>query len=356
MSCAAAPRHAQSQTAPESAPQSLHATAARKGILYGATPELELSRTDPEFQDLFLRHCKLMAPILSWGSVSKAPGEYDFRWQPSLDIARQHQIKITGGHLLWWLDTPKYFEASHDAKAASKLIVDHIKTMCERFAGQVWSWNVVNEAIDPRQGRPDGLRKTVFLDKLDVGFFDLAFHTAREADPNALLVYNDTVMETGSDHDAARRAALLSLLDSFLKRKIPIDAIGLQTHLRLDRFRFDPGIYRRFLAEIAARGVKILITEMDVFDLSAPSDIGQRDQAVADCYQRILDIALDQKALIAFLTWGLSDRYTWLTPKYSKDNARPDGLPSRPLPFDEQFQPKPAYWTILKALQSAPPR
>ncbi len=150
-----------------------------------------------------------------------------------------------------------------------------------------------------------------------------------------------------AEHEARRRA-LVALLDSFQKRKLPIDAIGLQTHMRLDQFRFQPAIYRQFLKDIAARGVKILITELDVLDLGAPSDIPQRDQAVADCYRRILEVALDEKALRAVVTWGLSDRYTWLTPKYSPKFTRSDGLPSRPLPFDEQFQPKPAYHAILK--------
>jgi endo-1,4-beta-xylanase len=265
-------------------------------------------------------------------------------------------MKITGAHLLWHLSTPKFFEAAADTTQARKLVVDHITYMCKRLAGQVWSWNVVNEALNPREGRPGGLRGSPLVSQLGADFFDIAFHTAREADPKALLVYNDYAMELDTSEHESRRRALLALIDSFKKRNLPIDAIGLQSHMRLDQFRFEAGIYRRFLKEIAARGVKILITELDVFDVGAPSDIKERDQAVADCYQRVLDVALDETAVTAVVTWGLSDRYTWLTPRYSPKFTRPDGLPGRPLPFDEQFAAKAAYGAIAKTMGAAPER
>jgi endo-1,4-beta-xylanase len=347
---AAATRRAEPQSVPDPVP-SLCQAAAKRGLLYGATPEFELSRTVPEYRDLFVRHAKLLAPILSWGSISKTtPGGYNFHWQWTLDYAREHQIQLTGAHLLWHLSTPKYFEALTDPKEARKLAVDHINFMCSRFAGQTWSWNVVNEALNPREGRPGGLRGSPLLTLLGDRFFDLAFETAHAADPDALLVYNDYAFELDTPEHEARRGALLALLDSFLQRKLPVGAIGLQTHMRLDQMKFSPSIYRNFLREIAARGVKILLTELDVLDIGAPSEIGPRDQAVADCYRRILDVALDEKAVAALITWGLSDRYTWLTPRYSPRFTRPDGLPTRPLPFDENFQPKAAYPAIMKSI------
>lgn len=337
---------ANASAAPIFAP-SLREIAAKRGILYGSTPEIEVSRTVPEYRDLLAHHCKLIAPVLSWASVSNAPGEYNFRWQPTLEFCQARELKITGAHLLWHESTPQFFAGAADAAEARKLAIDHINYMCKRLAGQVWSWNVVNEALNPREGRPGGLRGSPLLSQLGGEFFDLAFHAAREADPKAVLVYNDYAFELDTSEHESRRRALVDLLDSFKKRKVPIDAIGLQSHMRLDRFKFEPRIYRNFLKEIAARGVKILITELDVWDIGAPSGVEERDQAVADCYRRILDVALDEPALAAVVTWGLSDRYTWLKPpKY----GRPDGLPGRPLPFDEQFAPKAAYEAIAKAL------
>jgi endo-1,4-beta-xylanase len=327
---------------------SLREIAAKRGVLFGATPEVEVTRTAPEYRDLLAHHCRLIAPILSWASVSQAPGEYNIRWQPTLDFCKAHEMKLTGAHLLWHESTPKFFAEAANVEDPRKLVVDHINYMCKRLAGQVWSWNVVNEALNPREGRPGGLRGSPLVTQLGGEFFDLAFHTAREADPKAVLVYNDYAFELDTTEHEGRRRALIALLDGFKKRNVPVDAIGLQTHMRLDHFNFRPRVYGDFLKEIAARGVKVLITEMDVWDIGAPAEIEKRDQAVADCYRRILDVALDEPALVALVIWGLSDRYTWLKrPKY----AREDGLPGRPLPFDEQFAAKPAYYAIAKALE-----
>ena len=338
-------------------PPSLKEVAGRRGIFYGATDEAAFVSAPPEFRSLFARHCTLLAPNLSWATVERAPGQFRFqRQQYALDFAREHHLRLTGAHLLWHERTPAWFAAAPDREHARQLVVDHINFMCKKFAGQIWSWNVVNEALNPKEGRPDGLRKSPLLDQLGTDFFDIGFHTARQADPEAILVYNDYDMEYDSPESEARRRALVQLLDSFLTRKIPIDAVGLQTHIKLARFRFSPPIYRQFLKEVADRGVRILITELDVLDVGAPSDIRERDQAVADAYQRVLEVALDEKAVAAVITWGISDRYTWLNPGFSRSFARADGLPGRPLPFDDQFQPKPAYWAMVKALKSAPKR
>ena len=331
--------------------------AARRGIQYGATPEIDLARAPQGYIDLLARHCRLIAPILSWGYVAKRRGEYDYsRQQGTLSFVDTHAMKITGAHLLWHESTPEWFKATGDRAAAEQMVREHIEAIGRHFAGRIYSWNVVNEGINPREGTPGGLRMTPYLAKLGPEYLDLAFHAARAADPGALLVYNEYNLEQDRSEDEAKRRAVLDLLDSLKRRKAPVDAIGLQAHLNLKDFRFQPELYRNFLKELAARGVKILITELDVLDASLPPDVPQRDQTVADTYARYLETALDEPAVTALVTWGLSDRFTWLTPRHSERFGRPDGLPNRPLPFDEEYRPKPAYRAILKALESAPLR
>jgi len=195
-------------------PPSLKEVAARRGLLYGATDEDALTSKNAPYAALFERHCGLLAPNLSWATVSNAPGEYHYqRQQYSLDFAREHGIKLTGAHLLWHLRTPDYFSAAPDRDHARQLIIDHINFIAKRLAGQIWSWNVVNEALNPREGRPGGLRKSPLLDQLGPEFFDIGFHAAREADPKAILVYNDYDTEYDSPESEARRRALLELLD-----------------------------------------------------------------------------------------------------------------------------------------------
>ncbi|HEV2424271.1 MAG TPA: endo-1,4-beta-xylanase [Terriglobia bacterium] len=336
---------------------SLGDTARKRGLQYGATPEADMAGVPPAYSELFAEHCRLLAPNLSWAHVSRAPGQYDFSTeQGTLDFAQSYSMMLTGAHLLWHEQTPAWFAAAGDSAAARQMVSDHIHAMATRFAGRVYSWNVVNEAINPGDGRADGLRSSPLLAKLGGDYVEFAFRTAREFDQQSVLVYNDYGLELENPEQEGRRRALLVLLDRLLASKAPIGAVGLQTHLKLRDCCFKQEVYGRFLKEIEARGLKIMITELDVLDNGAPSNIAQRDRAVADAYKRVLDVALDSPALISVVTWGLSDRYTWLTPRYNPTFARADGLPGRPLPFDSDFAAKPAYWAVIRAIQGAPKR
>ncbi len=184
----------------------------------------------------------------------------------------------------------------------------------------------------------------------------MAFALARQACPTALRVYNDYDLELATQEHEARRRALLALLDRLRRRNVPVEAVGLQCHLRSDTFAaFNPAVFRRFLDQLAARGLQILITELDVLDLME-GDIATRDAAVAAIYREFLATALDEQAVVALLTWGLSDRYTWLTGRTSDKFWRLDGTPTRPLPFDSQLRPKPAYAALCEELATAPRR
>jgi endo-1,4-beta-xylanase len=188
-------------------------------------------------------------------------------------------------------------------------------------------------------------------------FFDLAFRAAQAAAPGVLRVYNDYGMEMEDAGSLEKRAALLRLLDRWAAQGTPVDAVGFQSHLRIDEKKFDAGKFRAFLKEISSRGLKILITELDVFDATSPPDTATRDRAVADFYARYLDAALDEPAVKAVVTWGLSDRYSWQNNSYFKDLFhRPDHLPARGLPFDDQLRPKPALSALQDAFRHAPKR
>lgn len=128
----------------------------------------------------------------------------------------------------------------------------------------------------------------------------------------------------------------------YLKSKnAPIHALGIEAHLNYQGFtrNFDTAAFRTFLSNVAARGLYIFITELDVLDdgLKA-TPISTRDAGVADVYTRFLTTTLQEPAVKVVNTFGLSDRYTWL----QEDFPRTDGAPRRPLPFDDNLQPKPA--------------
>jgi endo-1,4-beta-xylanase len=153
---------------------------------------------------------------------------------------------------------------------------------------------------------------------------------------------------------AGRRAAVLRVIDWLLGPGVPVHALGVQAHLAWRNLarQFNTNAYRSFLAEVAARGLTIMITEMDVLDdgLKATSPPATRESP--DVYHRYLDVALDEQAVKVVMTFGLSDRYTWL----QEDDSRADGAPRLPLPFDADLQPKPAYDAFSQAFANAPSR
>jgi len=335
----------------------LKLAAARKGIQYGANSDVDLSAAPPAYARLFADQCTLLAPLLSWAAVSPSPGVYDFRIaRGNLDFAAAHALKLTGAHLLWHKSLPRWLDRITSSPAVEKAAMDHVSAMASRFAGRIYCWNVVNEAIYPEDGQADGLRADRLLKEIGPSYFDLAFRAARAADPSALLAYNDFNLEQDRPDHAARRQAVLALVDRLHRAGTPIDAVGLQSHLQIADFRFNEQVYRRFLRDLADRGVKIILSELDVLDIGAPSDIARRDRAVAEVYARFVPVALDEAAVAAVITWGLSDRYTWLTPQFDRRFARADGLPTRPLPFDADFRPKRSFYALLSAFEHAPPR
>ena len=333
---------------------SLKAAAVQAGLQFGSDSDVTITTAPPVYAGLLAQHCNLFAPSLSWSRVEPKQGQ-TLAEDPNVGFARAHAMRLTGAHLLWHLRTPDWV-AALDGPAMQAAVDRHIQQMVGRYAGQTWSWNVVNEEIDTRNGDPYGMRLDLFAARLGPDWMARAFKTARAADPRALLLYNDAQFEMADALSTVRRDALLRLLDRLQRAGAPINGVGTQSHLRLDNVPFDPAVFRRFLHEIASRGLVVVISEMDVFDYAVGPDFATRDAAVAARYRAFLEVALDEPAVKAVVLWGLSDRYTWITPDRDGPYARPDRLPARPLPFDDQFRPKPAFYAVLDALKAAPKR
>jgi endo-1,4-beta-xylanase len=336
----------------------LRQAASSAGLVFGSCSDEQFSKQPPAYEALFLSQCALYAGILSWQGIAPDPSHEDDQRDPNVAIALDAGLKLTGAHLLWHERTPAWLE-SLPREQAQQAAAAHIQRMAGFYRGKCFSWNVVNEAIRPSDHAADGLRvDSPFLRALGPDFFEAAFREARAADPAALLLYNDYDLELDTPDQQARRTALFHLLDRLQKAQVPIDGVGLQSHLKLARFAdFHEKTYRAFLHDLAQRGLKVVITELDVDDRGAPPAPDERDRAVADVYARFLAVALDEPAVAALVTWGLCDPYSWLNHNaYFPQFVRPDGLPQRPLLFDAAFRPKPAYDAVLQALQQAPRR
>ncbi|HVZ00725.1 MAG TPA: endo-1,4-beta-xylanase [Dongiaceae bacterium] len=350
----------------QAAEQGLQELASARGLDYGSMVTWkswdgdDAINRDDAFSQLVLRECGLIVSAMEmfWRLNSQSPGAMDFSGADDLvDWGVKHGKKVRGHNLLWHGQTPGWYKSIGDKAYAEKMLVEHVSGMCGRFAGRMHSWDVVNEILDPRSDRPDGLRDNAFLQQLGPGYVDLAFRTARQADPKALLVINDYNLEYDIDHNEKKRRILLALLDGMKQRGTPVDAVGIQSHLWLkERDRFDQNVLAAFLKEISDRGLAIMVTELDVIDSSAPGDIAARDAEVASMYKDYLSVALANPATKTVITWGLADPDSWISHYAIDEFRRADGLPPRPLPFDGEFKPKPAYFAIADAFKAAPAR
>jgi endo-1,4-beta-xylanase len=334
----------------------LWAEALARGVVYGSSAATwQLS--DARYRSLFEQQAGIVftEDDLLWWRLRPTPGsDLDFTYADRIiDLAQRSGMLVFGAHLVWdegfgdgWTDDDLW-GMSH--KKATELIDSTIDTVVRRYRGKVAAWSVVNEAIDT-----NGVRTNVpWYSTIGPSYIADAFRTAQAADPTALLVYNDYGYETDIDGDTAadKRAATLDVLDDLLSQGVPVHALGVQAHLHAAHFsdKFDGDAYRTFLSDIGARGMKILITEMDVLDDGLPKAPHRRDRMVADVYRRYLDVALDQPDIAAVISFGLSDRYTWLDEDYPRD----DGAHRRPLAFSRSLRGKPAYHVIHDQLGHA---
>lgn len=348
-------------------PNSLDALARRSGRRFGsavawAPPGTDTgSFTNPRYAALLESECELLVPEnqLKWQWVRRSPDRFDFRaFDAIADYAAAKGFKLRG-HTLFWTPTkwyPKWLAETHfgSAAEAEKLLSDHVRTVCSRYGDRIYSYDVVNEAIQPETGE---IRDTNVTRALGgERFLDLMFHTAREAAPHAELVYNDYMSWERVREDETHIAGVLKLLEGFRKRGTPVDALGVQSHIRLlkkapvaEIVRQSEGAWRRFLDEVTGMGYRLLITEFDVNDHMAPTAIAPRDRMVADYARAYLDLMLDYPQLGDVLCWGMCDRYSWL----NGFDPRADKTLKRGTPYDSSFRPKPLRQAIGSAFSAA---
>lgn len=326
-------------------PASLRSGAARCGLLYGAAAGRDQLTGDKDFTAHFCEECAILTPEteLKWKALRPAPDRFDFApadWM--LNFARSQSMLFHGHTLVWHAALPAWFTTTVNATNAKQFMIDHITTVVKHYAGNVHSWDVVNEPIFPPDAQPGGMRNSPWYKFLGPGYIEMAFRAASVADPNALLVLNQNYLEYDSDGADRSRSDTLALLKKLKQSGTPIHALGTQAHLVGGNSTFNSHKYNVFLNNVTSMGLKLLITELDVDDHELVTDTSVRDRSVAETYHNYLTHALANPFVIAVLTWGLSDKYTWL------DAAAPrtDGLPQRPLPLDATFHRKPAWHAI----------
>jgi endo-1,4-beta-xylanase len=366
---ACAPRAVAPQSAGGRAPTgSLDALARRSGRRFGSavawgTPGADRgSFANPAYAALLERECSLLVPEneLKWQWSRRTPA-FDLTQVDAIaDYATAHDFALRG-HTLFWYPQKWYPEwlVKHDfgarpAAEAERLLTEHVRTATRRYGRRIYSYDVVNEAIQPETGQ---IRDTVITRAMGgEAALDLMFHTAKAEAPHAELVYNDYMSWERGTEDETHVKGVLKLLEGFRKRGTPVHTLGIQSHIRLlkkapvaEIVRESEGPWRRFVDEVVAMGYRLIITEFDVNDQQAPDDIAVRDQMVADYARAYLDVMLSYPQLRDVLAWGMSDRYSWLT----DFGPRGDKSIKRGSPYDSQFRAKPLRDAIAAAFQGA---
>ncbi len=334
----------------------LREAGASRNLLTGCAVNTRALAADPQYALLVRQQADIVVAedAMKFGPLRPTPDTFFFDEADALfTFAEAAGMKVRGHNFAWHRQLPPWFSGTVTPQNAEAVLVRHIETVAGRYAGRVQSWDVVNEAIHIPDGRPGGLRFAPWYQLLGPGYLDLAFRTAKRADPSALLCYNDYGLEGETPEEAAKRAAILTLLRGLLDRQVPVEAVGIQSHITAGPEHLaGPGL-QRFMTAVQGMGLKLMITELDVSDRLLPAAPAPRDAAIADAYRHYLDLTLANPDVIALLTWGLTDRYTWLN---GADVGRRDHLPARCLPFDANLRPVPAYCAAVEAIQRIRPR
>ena len=259
-----------------------------------------------------------------------------------VNFAKDNNMEVHGHTLIWYDSFPEWFKnAKYDSIAFEAKVKIYITDVVGRYKGRVKSWDVANEVFaDGGALREEGVIKTVFKDP--IGFYGRCFQYARTADPDAKLFYNDYNVVL----DAGKRAAMKKMVTRFKAKGYPIDGLGDQFHYATDTNR---QTLTTGFTDLAGTGLLIHISELDIKANLTKSDTyvfnDAEAQKQAETYKFIVAMyeALPQQQKFAITTWGVTDKYTWLTAWWHSKEY--------PLLLDTDYNKKPAYQGFLSGLK-----
>ena len=340
--------------APEPSP-GLNERAMAGNRFFGAAIDDRILATDRAYMASVRDECGIVTgeTAFKWGELRPKADKWNWKGADALmAFAARRGIQVRGHTLLWHEHNPDWLVAELNPGNAEALLTAHIKTATNHCRNRVVQWDVVNEVLDPTASKPFGLRDTLWSRALGPSLLDVAFHACAESDPLPLRCINDYGLDyTWPEHEK-KRQDMLALLSRMTAQNVPVQALGLQAHLEAGVTDFDPARLAKFCNDVASLGLKIVITEFDVRDNRIAGDAATRDAAVASHGRAYLDAVLSCPAVMGVLSWGLSDRRTWLNDSL----PRADKQAQRPLPLDADLKRKPLWDVMAQAFASAPPR
>jgi endo-1,4-beta-xylanase len=337
---------------------SLRALAARIGLRVGSAID-PYDLDHPAYAQIAAEQFSVVTPEneMKWQVVEPTQGTYDWSGGDRLvRFARQHGQLVRGHTLLWHNQLPNWLtqgvaDGSISNAELYQLLHKHIVDEVSHFRGQIWQWDVANEffanAWDTNP-LPDGINGDDFwVQHLGEGIIADAFRWAHQADPHALLFYNDYNI-AGEDGTNAKSDAVYAWVKRMLAEGVPINGIGDQGHL--DTQYGVPTLMQQDLQRFAGLGLKVAITEADVRTFvkdattQTPTD-SLAPSAQAYYYDQMLKPCLAVRSCISFTVWEFGDSQSWVPSTFAGEGYADL--------YDVNLQPKPAYSELQGDLQLA---
>jgi len=339
----------------------LKAAAASAGIVYGANArDIALIQQYPDLAALMVQQCALVESGRNFQMAQTRPDPASFDFSKTdawMSWAASHGFKVAECHLVWHEANPKWVRSYVTPQNANEVLTNHISTLVGRYAGKMYSWVVVNEAVKKKDGQPGGLRDSVWMRNIGPEYIDNAFRAANKADPHAILLYNDGGLEYDDDYSTSERKYTLDLLRGLVSRGVPIHALGCESHLGSRTQGFNAPGFASFLNEVSSLGLKIFISELDVADGHFASNAdATRDSMTAQGYSGFLGTALANKNVTTVINWSITDKYNWMNKWDPNGVGKKSGVPARGLPFGTNLEPTPIFNSMISAFQAAPKR
>ena len=288
---------------------------------------------DGRYSGVLSRHFNYLTAEyeMKWDPIERTRGTNDFRGGDAIvSYALGNGMQVKGHAVVWHGSVPAWVNglSSADLRVAFE---SHIRSVAEHFRGRVYAWDVVNEAV---ADDGSGLRDTVFRQKLGDQYIADAFRIARQADPQALLFYNDY----GGEGLNQKSNRIYELVQNLRAQGIPIDGVGLQMHITASNPPNTASVASN-MQRLAALGLSVNISEMDVRVRDLPAQTKLETQR--SVYRAIVAVCVAEPRCDGITFWGFTDAYSWIDAQFGADD---------PLLFDDQYGAKPAYYGVLDAL------
>lgn len=315
----------------------------------------QIEEKDPKANALIQKHFNMATPenIMKAEIIHPQWDVYNFDLADKMvEYGKKNKIKINGHTLVWHSQLPAFARNIKSVDSFRTFFTNHINTVASRYDGKVFSWDVVNEALNE-----DGtMRKSIFLSRLGDDFVTEAFRLAAKASPKAELYYNDY-----NNEQPAKRAGCITLIKKIQDAGVRIDGVGIQGHWHVGKVPFKE--IEESIIQYGAMGLKVMFTELDIEVLPRSfqgADVNQRvasnpalnpykdglpdsvQQQLASDYENLFKLFLKYKDKVTRITfWGVNDGQSWL-------NDWPvRGRTNYPLLFDREFNPKPAFYKVI---------